>query len=367
MAIYWILLGSNNVASSRIHGRMIHEYLLNKRIRSRLLVDPPPGLSNYDIPWTDPFSMIRNGYIQKGDIVIFETVGGPMAQQFACQLREAGVFVINIECDLFLEKPIYQYSDLVICSSSYLAKLVAKMTKCPVRFIPDPIEKYLKEQDLAARIADRSQDLRLCWIGNYEHWNTLGEIKAVLSLPEFNDFSLITVSDHPEADIKWSHARAYRELLGCDVAVVPTARTERALSKSNNRVTQAMAMGAPVIAGMLPAYQEVIHHGINGLLCDTQQDWIEAFRQMRNPNCRKLFSRAGWEMVKEYYTISEIGERWMSVLDEFNLELGDNSNLRILPWKIKVQEYSRYIRMYQHEYFPIKKYFSKSISIFKEK
>jgi glycosyltransferase involved in cell wall biosynthesis len=355
MAIFWILNGGPNFSSSRIQGRMIHNHFLSIGLPSKILMNPPNGIIYYDVPWWNPGTLISTNYIQPGDLVIFQTVGGLRAQKFAYKLKNHGVFVVNIECDLFPEKPIYQYSDLVICASKYLANLVSRMTIAPVQIIPDAVEYFVNRETLSTRTNAKSDQIRLCWVGNYEHWNTLEEIKQILSMPEFNDFSLVTISDHPDAVIKWSQETANRELQTCDAVVIPIAKTERALSKSNNRATQAMAFGAPVIAGVLTAYKDVIRTGVNGFLCDTRDEWINAFRQIRDPLLRESFSYEGWETVNAQYTLSTIGPKWIQTLDDRHLISQSPREIGYPPVVIRVQEIARYFRLYQQKHVPIKR------------
>ncbi|MFO1019583.1 MAG: glycosyltransferase [Planctomycetales bacterium] len=315
MTLHWVLFGSRATGSSRIHGHRIHEELLRQGYDSQILVGPPQDVQRYDLPWHDPVPLAESTLFAAGDVVILETVRGPRAQAFAQTLRKRSVKVCFSECDLYPESEIVNHVDQLICTSEYLAK---KYREChlqvPTAVIPDAVEELLTEVELAERVPDRTKHLKLAWIGQGAHWETLGEIRDILREQEFQDLELTTVSNHPEATAPWSPEEASQVLRVADACLIPTGSTPQQLAKSSNRLVQGMALGAIPLAGAIPAYEEILKSGENGFLCRHTDDWRKALRQLRSVELRRGMVRAGWDLVSREFTIETITRRYVELL-----------------------------------------------------
>lgn len=123
----------------------------------------------------------------------------------------------------------------------------------------------------------------------------------------------VTMSEWKEHDILWRYDTWLKEIEKSDI-VVCVARHEIQDAKSSNRVMQGMAFSKPVIASPLPAYQEVICHGQNGMICDAPADWRNALKQLRDdPLLRERMGNAAKETAREF-SIEKIGEAWIGLL-----------------------------------------------------
>src|SRR5205823_4403229 len=99
-------------------------------------------------------------------------------------------------------------------------------------------------------------------------------------------FRLVTVSNHADADVRWSPGAVRRVVAQSHVGVVPTRPPPVSTAKSNNRVIQLMAAGKPFVAGRIPSYEEVVRQGWNGFLCDSPEEWRAALLELRSPERR---------------------------------------------------------------------------------
>jgi len=126
---------------------------------------------------------------------------------------------------------------------------------------------------------------------------------------------LITIHEHPNADIKWDLNTVHQEISKADIIIVP-ANYKRQPFKSNNRLTQSMAYGKPIVCSPLPAYKKIIVHGKNGFITknDTDYEWKYFLTILRdNPDIRK---KMGIEAKKEAqkYTVSKMTDQWKQAL-----------------------------------------------------
>jgi len=339
--IHWILYGGQSTGSSRIHGYRIHEYLRNANYHSNILVSPPFGLVAADLPWRNSQNLWKKGFFSEKDTVIFETVRGHRAIMLAEQLHNQGVRVVFVDCDLHHDTTIINYCDEVICSSAYLANIYSQRHRRPIKFIPDAVEFIISQNELDRRTRIAWKGLQIAWIGNRGHWDTLSNLRTLLKEKEFSDFHLLTVSNHRMADIPWTLTTTKRVLQTCDAIVIPTESTPEAWAKSNNRVTQAMALGAPVLAGHIPAYEEIINPGQSGFLCDTLEDWANGLRALRDPSLRDRIAHYGWELAKSNYLLPLIGAQWIKVV---NMRSYIEVNQPKLPISSQVESMKTYMQ-----------------------
>lgn len=315
MTLHWILFGSLSTGSSRIHGHRIHEELLRQGYDSRLLVAPPHDVQMYDLPWSNPERLAESNAIQEEDTVIFETVRGELAQRFAAALKRKGVKVCFLECDLYPESELANSASIILSTSRYLADEMHKRhPEIPIEMIPDPVEDLLRSDELPVRVRKETSGLRIAWMGQAGHWETLDEVRTILHDPEFRDMRLTTVSNHPQADLMWSPQTALSLLRSSDILVVPTSQSTQALAKSSNRVVQGMASGCVVLAGDLPAYREVIETGTNGFISRTSEEWREALRTVRDVGRRRSVVHKGHQRVAEEFGLAPITRRYAEVL-----------------------------------------------------
>jgi hypothetical protein len=311
--VHWLLCGSEWNGGSRLQGINVHRYLRRSGIASQLTFVPPPPLTFSDIPWVP--ELAGDSFIfQPGDTAVIHTLRGPATVQLIQALKKRDVRTVFVDCDLFVNCEVGAAADEVVGISEFLAEKLGQLLQRAVHCIPDAVEDVLPPEELSAAVRNTSSRLRIGWVGIAEHWGTLDPIRRVLELREFNDFQLVTISNHPRATFPWTPRSRSTELRKCDLVVVPTRSTPQELAKSVNRVAQAMALGRPVAAGKIPAYMAVIQSGENGFLCDSPEEWADALGSLREPQLRRRFAQNAYELVGSRYTMHHVGMQWESLL-----------------------------------------------------
>ena len=154
---------------------------------------------------------------------------------------------------------------------------------------------------------------------NMFRWN-LAEQKGV-----GQQFSFLKLALHHRIkSIAWDPLGVYENLRRSDIGIIPVDTTDNTLVstapdpvwklKSENRLTLKMAIGLPVIATPIPAYEDVIEHGKNGLFARSRRDWLDSFSLLRDPDVRKDLGINARLSVLNRFSIEWQAERFLSVV-----------------------------------------------------
>lgn len=305
--VYWLLWGDKTVASSRLDGYMIHRYMVQHGVSSTLLLAPSRIVP--DVPWEAKRHWQLAKLTQSG-IVVFQKLGGPLAEHLVAMLREAGAATVYVIGDLVPENNVPFLCDAVVCDSEVLAEYYRNRGSATVVYIREPAEFWCDRSEIGRR-PPREQGLRICWHGIRDRWNDLVTIKEVLREPEFADMQLVTVSNRPEADVQWSVRNLRKTMKNCDVGIVPVQRGPEAEAKPSDRVVQFMAAGLPVIAGKIRSYEEVIVQGWTGYFAETKDEYRTALRALRSPEARRQIAMRAYDLVRKEYPLEVTGQRWL--------------------------------------------------------
>lgn len=314
-AVYWVLGSDGCFASSRLQGLLIHRQLQHAGLVSHVLYSPPRWRANRLIAARPIIDHVR---FTPGDICVIQKVDGPEIEQLIMALKRRNVKTIYVECDYRPEVLTWTECDAVVCPSEVLCGKLRKIGgHTNVHYISDPVE-WIRNP----RPQSTGTSYKLVWVGNRTNWESLSMIREVLADEEFADLSLETISDHPDATRPWTLRKALDHWSDADVCVVPTTSDAAAQSKSNNRVTQAMALGLAVVCGDIPAYQEVIEHGKTGLICHSADDYRLALRSLRDPKLREQVRHAGNQWVRDRYRVAHAAVRWQELFAELSPRFG---------------------------------------------
>ena len=221
----------------------------------------------------------------------------------------------KVVCDLSEDVLIYENvqtivkeSDAVVCCSEELRRKVLSYN-INAFLIEDAVEfftEYKEEKE------DKKEQLKVYWFGYGGHsWQAE---KFRYMIEDELEMKLITIHEHPNADIKWDLNTVYEELKNADIILVPS-NFKRQPCKSNNRLTQAMALGKPVVCDPLPAYREIVKNGENGFITEGGLDaeWRKYLLKLRDDSTlRKKLSANGYNTAKKY-SLENISKQWVDL------------------------------------------------------
>lgn len=105
-------------------------------------------------------------------------------------------------------------------------------------------------------------------------------------------------------------AEHYRRVADFDVSLAPLERTPFNRSKSALRLIESQALGVPVIASEVPAYQGWIEDGVTGFYARSPAQWVAAMRHLQDPDVRAEMGAAGRKAAAAWTIEGNIG-RWI--------------------------------------------------------
>ena len=94
----------------------------------------------------------------------------------------------------------------------------------------------------------------------------------------------------------WELEREVRDLQSFDIGVYPLHHTQTGLAKSGFKAIQYMAAGVPFVASPVGIVRDLVDHGREGYLAETQVQWVEYLtRLLADPSSRAAMGRCGRE------------------------------------------------------------------------
>jgi glycosyltransferase involved in cell wall biosynthesis len=134
------------------------------------------------------------------------------------------------------------------------------------------------------------------------------------------DMQLVTIHEHPDANIKWDLNSVFEELKKADIIILP-ANFKRQPGKSANRLTQAMALGKPIICEPMPSYIPIVKNLHNAIILKngSEDEWEFALDLLKNDSeLRDKLSKNALETSKDY-TVPQISKKWLDLLAQYDV------------------------------------------------
>ncbi len=120
----------------------------------------------------------------------------------------------------------------------------------------------------------------------------------------------IQIEHHP-----WSEATEVSDLREADVGVMPLPDEPWERGKCGYKLIQYMACGLPVLASPVGVNPDIVKHGHNGFLCDSDQDWSYHLKVLvDDPNLRCRMGQAGRRLVQERFSTDAVSAHLAGVL-----------------------------------------------------
>jgi glycosyltransferase involved in cell wall biosynthesis len=124
--------------------------------------------------------------------------------------------------------------------------------------------------------------------------------------------------------IRWTLDREVADLQGIDIGVYPLAPEEWATGKSGLKAIQYMAFGIPCVATGIGTAPMIIRDGENGLLVQTEQEWVGALeRLIDDPQLRRRLGEQARKDAVERYSTRAVAADYRRVLDSVMAGDGD--------------------------------------------
>jgi glycosyltransferase involved in cell wall biosynthesis len=300
-------------------------------------------------------------------IVFFQKVHGPSVEKLAWQLKVAGVKTVYGVCDL-VNASMAEATDATIVVTEYLKSLYPLALHSKIHVVHDGVEHPdLRKTSWRGDVGSRGRRLHAVLVTSAQ----LDHLPILGAPPEWLEVTI--VGHYPPSgrvmqrlqQARWTLARkrgererlaylkflvnrrikcvtwdpdgVYDAMRRADIGIIPIERrpehSEMIPSswkvKSENRLTLKMAMGLPVIATPIPAYESVIDQGKNGFLAHSRRDWAECLNALRDPLFRRAVGDQARNSVLERYSMEEQARRFLQALNGLVLAESNSSVISI--------------------------------------
>ena len=181
-----------------------------------------------------------------------------------------------------------------------------------------PMALDLATYDRARQARAASHTLTLGWAGTAGGLRYLHSLAPVLrDLASTHDFRLRVLSGGyrqvclpgvPVDARPWRPETGLEEMARFDIGLVPLDDTPFERAKFPFKLLQYTALKVPLVSAGVGLAASVIHHGENGLLANSTEDWRDALTTLiADANLRQKLGIAGHDTVAAQYTVDKIG------------------------------------------------------------
>ena len=283
-------------------------------------------------------------------IIYFQKVHGQSVVDLACELRALGIKTVFGVCDL-VDQAMASATDITITVTDYLKSLYPAPLQSKIFVVHDGIEQpLLHKVDWGTHSGSRAQPLRAVLVTAM----ALDRLPVLVTPP--NWLHVTVVGRYPDEDNRqqrfraarwqfvaqagwparlqylrflanprikresWNAKRVYAAMQQADIGIIPieSHASSGAVTgwkvRSENRLTLKMAIGLPVIATPIPAYEPVIKQGQNGFLAGNLAEWHRALAALRDPALRRKIAQQARLSALSGYSMERQAEKLIAVL-----------------------------------------------------
>lgn len=212
-------------------------------------------------------------------------------------------------------------SNLVMAGNTYLADHARRASANRVETIPTVIDLEAYGVDPARKSNDTP---RIGWIGTPQTWKELAHpVHTVLDPLLMQNralFRAVGAGMQAQTDgtleiLPWTESTEVSLIQSMDVGVMPLPDTPWARGKCGYKLIQYMACGLPVVASPVGVNREIVEHGVNGFLAETNEEWQSAIETLlADEGLRHRMGAAGRKKVEEHYSLQVWGPRVAQML-----------------------------------------------------
>ena len=212
-------------------------------------------------------------------------------------------------------------SALVMTGNNYLADYAQRFEGSKIETVPTVVD--LNQYGVDPKVRDVNS-LYVGWIGTPETWQAFAKpIHNVLDplLAEQGAlFRAVGAGMQPETSgtleiLPWTEDTEVSLIQSMDIGVMPLPDTAWARGKCGYKIIQYMACGLPIVASPVGVNSDIVEHGVNGFLAETDEEWRSAIETLlADADLRRRMGTAGRKKVEEHYSLQVWGPRVAQML-----------------------------------------------------
>ncbi len=213
-------------------------------------------------------------------------------------------------------------SEIVFAGNDYLAARARIAGARRVEIIPTVVDVAAYGMAQAAH----GGVPRIGWIGTPDTWRAFGApMMALLQQAMAGgaaEFHAVGAARPPHpipgfTFLDWSEDSEVAQIQQMDIGIMPLPDTPWAQGKCGYKLIQYMACGLPVVASPVGVNRQIVEHGVNGFLAETDTEWSTALSTLvANPDLRRQMGAAGRSKVEAEYSLQVYGPRVAALLRE---------------------------------------------------
>lgn len=339
------------IPSTRVAVLNILPLLRGAGLDAQILFDPQREAEQPRLP---P-ELLQRIERERFDLVVFQKVHGPDVLRLVRELRSRRIRTAYLVCDL-VDEAMAEATDATLVVTDFLRDLYPWRLRHKIHVVHDGIEhpevfKTRWREDagsglrpLQAVLVTSSALTRLpqivsppAWlqatiVGRYpprRHWRQRFD-QARWTWLRQEDWPgrlgyLRHLLDPRIRHEAWHPEGVYEHLRAADIGIIPIENSGLRpapgrlapdwMVKSDNRLTLKMALGLPVVATPIPAYEPVIEQGVNGFLARSPADWCRCLEALRDPQRRRSMGQRARASVLERFSKEAQMQRFLAALE----------------------------------------------------
>lgn len=311
LKIGWIIAGDIKVASSRLQGFLIHDYLIENGYNSTIICSNfEKKHHNYSIN----FFILINKILKKKYDIVFLVRPNWMMFKMSELIRLNKIKTICVRCD-YLPGNYDNHFDITVTPTIYLQEsLGIRKFEIIDDMIETPRDLIKKNYNLS------NHKYKVIWVGHGGYGQFISQFIIDLKKHEKirNNFEFITVSSGKWATHLWDLETVYNYILDSDIAIIPIPESKEFQIKSTNRLTMFMSLGMPVIASPIKSYTDIAIHGQHCLFANSTDEFAKYLIKLKSESFRKKLGEFGRSLSITRYNKEVIGKAWCNLISNLS-------------------------------------------------
>lgn len=215
-------------------------------------------------------------------------------------------------------KKVIRWADQVSAGNAYLRDYALQFNP-NVTIIPttvDMINVHNQQTDYDA------EPVVIGWTGTHTTMAYLNYLEPLFQkLEKRYPFQFLVISNQaPDLQLAslrylpWNKTTEIDDLAKIQIGIMPLEPTPWSEGKCGFKGLQYMALGIPAVLSPVGVNKEIIHHGVNGFLCDSLDEWENVLVQLiENAELRKTIGQKGKESVKKHYSTQALRTNYLNL------------------------------------------------------
>lgn len=216
---------------------------------------------------------------------------------------------------------ICKWADIVVVGNSYLLDY-AKQFSRTVTLIPTVVDTENKFFPLPYT----SGPIPIIgWTGSHTTLPYLEALEEVLfRVNSYHPFEMVIMANKPPKFkklpyrfIQWSESLEAKALSEISIGIMPLPNDEWTKGKCGFKAIQYMALEKPAVVSAIGFNNELITNGVDGYLCNTDQDWEKNLLDLlSNPQKIESFGLNARKKIEKKYSLNAATQLWIDLLNK---------------------------------------------------